>query len=253
MKRLLGFVAAVCLILFPVSAVRAQEHPKTVAVIVNATPKPGMQQQWEAALKKVVQWRRQHNDPWTRYVWEVMSGDETGTYVVGSFGHDWKDFDEESKLMQGDPVASIMDPVTQSHEYSYSELLTDISSMPTGGQPSPYLELTSYSLKPGAERDVIAVIKQANAAEKKTNYPSKPSAWYSLLNGGPSGTLVVVSARNNWADFQPPTQSFSDMIASVYGKAGDEALRKTFFRSIRASTSAILRYRPDLSYIAAAP
>ena len=128
----------------------------------------------------------------------------------------------------------------------------DLSATPPQADqaPSKFISVMTYSLKPGGFDSVENVIKQANAAVKKADWPAKPDAWYTLVNGGEGSQLAHVTARDNWADFQPPEPSFGKMLSNVFGKAGSGALYQRFLKSVRTWRTEIYRYRPDLSYIA---
>jgi hypothetical protein len=52
-----------------------------------------MSQQYEAGRKKHMAWHKSQNDPWSWHKWEVLTGPNTGSYVVGTFGHNWKDME----------------------------------------------------------------------------------------------------------------------------------------------------------------
>jgi hypothetical protein len=111
--------------------------------------------------------------------------------------------------------------------------------------------VVTFSLKPGQSPQVIDAIKEVNAAIQKSHWPAKPAGWYQLLNGGEGPVLVLASARNNWAEFQPPEKDLGSMLAGVYGKDGAQALFDKFYKNLRTVRTEIFRYRPDLSYLPA--
>ena len=80
----------------------AQETPGTVARIGVFEPKPGAAAQFEQGRKKHFEFHRKENDTWSWFTWEVISGEHEGTYITGTFGHQWKDFDAWEKLDRAD-------------------------------------------------------------------------------------------------------------------------------------------------------
>ena len=52
-----------------------------------------MVKQYEDGRKQEVDWHKQQKDPLARYVFEVLTGDQTGSYIVGRFGMKWSDMD----------------------------------------------------------------------------------------------------------------------------------------------------------------
>jgi hypothetical protein len=256
MKKGLSVLVFSCVLLLGVVPALAQTQPKTVAEVYFVTAKPGATADFEAAAKRHMQWHRQQNDTWTWLAWQVVDGDQIDQYVVGTFGHDWKDFDDKAKFEEEDDAnaMSVIGPYIQSLSSSFYALRPDLSlTRPTpGSQPPAYSSVTRVLLKPGGTMAAEEAIKEVNAAIKKSNWPAKPSAWYELLNGGEGPTLVIVGAREKWADFQPPEKEFGEMLGETYGKMGAENLFHKFYGSVRTFHSQIIKFRPDLSYMPAA-
>ncbi len=80
----------VCLVAHPALA---QSEPENIARSYTLDPKPGMASQLEDAMKAHIAWRKQHNDPWTWTVFQVVNGDNFGQYLVRSGNHRWADLD----------------------------------------------------------------------------------------------------------------------------------------------------------------
>lgn len=241
-----------------VMVVWGQSQPKnTVARIYTIKAKPGEGQQWEAAAKRFHAWEHQHNVPGNTYIWTVLTGPNEGAYVIGQFGHAWKDFD--AMQMQGEKdgvgkeLRATIAPYTESVMTSYYYFRPDLSINPPDPNmpPSPLTAVTFFTLKPGGMDPVVNVIKQANEAIKKTHWPgaNNPGGWYVLANGGVGPEIVLAGNLRNYAGMEPTSPSFGAMLVSVYGKAGAEALGRTFDRQVRGIRTELLHYRSDLSYI----
>src|SRR5579883_1812240 len=82
------------ILLFVACSLHAQDKPGTIAALEFQKPKNGMAPQYEAGRKQKAAWHKQQNDPQPLLVWEIMSGDNTGTYVVGRLQQHWADFDK---------------------------------------------------------------------------------------------------------------------------------------------------------------
>jgi hypothetical protein len=231
----------------------AQTQSNTIGEVIRVKVKTGQSQQWEAAVKTLEQWEHQHNIPDTIYMWSIIAGEHTGEYYVGLFGHNWKDFDaiwKETELNK--EIGATVAPYTESIERSFYEFLPDVSSPIDPSQPPPaYESITFFQLKLGGTDAVMNVIKQANVAIKKTNWSGRKSAWYRLVEGGEYPQLVLSTGHDDWASFQEPSPSFSDILQQTFGKAGSEALGREFDKNVRSARGEIIQYRPDLSYIAA--
>lgn len=254
MKKVLVLVSLLALaVAIPAGA---QTQSKNIARIYTIKAKPGQAQQWEAALKKLEAWEHQQNFPGTFYVWSVISGDHYGDYVLGEFGHEWKDFDEMQargeKAGFGKEVGETVAPYTESVKISYYAFQRDLSIVPPDPNkpPLPMSEVNFFTLKPGGLGPAMNAIKQVNAAIRKTHWPGgdTPGGWYVLVNGGEGPQLVLSGGYKNWAALQPPSTSFFKMLEEAYGEAGAKAIGHDFYSHVRSESNELIRYRPDLSY-----
>jgi hypothetical protein len=57
----------------------AQDKPGNLAALEFQKPKNGMVKQYEGGRKQKAKWHKQQRDPLPLYVWEVMTGDNTGS------------------------------------------------------------------------------------------------------------------------------------------------------------------------------
>ncbi len=248
MRKARVVLSSVFALLVALSA-SAQFPPKSIAVIDDVKAKPGAD--FEAAHKRHLQWHHQQHDTWSFVVWQIISGERSGNYVAGTFGHDWKDFDDRAKFEEADEAAFMQTvwPAVESATTSYWLYRADLS-LPEPGQtgPEPYAEVITFFLKPDAwEPDVEESIKKINGALKKGN-TALHGEWYQLLNGGPDA-MALVMGHKSWADFQPPGKDFFTVVTEAYGPQLTRTLFRTFGENMRATRSEIMHYRPDLSYI----
>jgi len=216
--------------------------------------KPGMTREYEEGRKKHMMWHREHNDAWSWYTWEIVTGENTGSYVVGTFGHNWSDLDGRTKFEADDSADAIakMGRTLEAELQSYYLLRSDLTISPPPPQPAPLASVTHFLLAPDGLNDFVEAVKKVGEGIKKTNYPmAGASRWYQLLNGGDSPHFVLVGDRANWAAFQPPTDKTLDaMMEEAYGKEQGAAILSTLRKSIRRVWTEALRYRPELSHIA---
>src|SRR5260370_41562989 len=61
-----------------------------------------MAREYENGRKQKAEWHKQQKDALPLMVWETISGDHTGTYIVGRLGQHWPDFDKPSVPEQAD-------------------------------------------------------------------------------------------------------------------------------------------------------
>lgn len=245
-KTLLFFILGlVWLLAVPVLA---QEKPGTVAGVWYIKPKAGMQQQFEQALKRHMDWHRQQKDTWTVKVWQVGTGERTGQYGRGVFGLHWKDLDSRAKFMEADGA----DYNANVAQYEESEVGSVYLYHPEMSRPmegdAPLSAVVEYHLNVGGESIFLMAVRKVHEAIQKSNYP----VYYylcELSNGGDHPTYVFVFPHKNWADFEPPEQTFLAMLEKAYGRDEAESVLKLFNKSVHGLRSQIIAYRPDLSYV----
>jgi hypothetical protein len=237
--------------MFPVLA----EQSSSVAEINFQQPKPGMTRAYENGRKKHMAWHKAQKDTWSWFTWEVVTGDNTGMYLTGTFKHGWKDFDGREKFDQADTAdfdANVGASVAHSSMSYYVER-ADISLSPTpaSSTPAALTAVTVFALKAESVNEFVEAVKKINEGIKKTNYPQPgPSRWYQLVNGGEGPQFVLVGDRANWAAFQSNDKTLDGMMEDAYGKEQGAAILASLRKAIRAIHTSANKYRPDLSYVA---
>jgi hypothetical protein len=246
-------VLGTLLTLVAVTPALAQQPGKLCEIHVNRV-KPGMAQQYEAGRKKHMAWHKSQKDTWSWYTWAVVTGEGTGSYVVGTFEHNWKDLDGREKFTQADAAdaQANLGPSLAGEEQSYYVYRDDLSGVPEAFPPAPLISVIHFMLKPEGGNDFVEAVKKIGDGIKKTNYPtSGPAHWYQLANGGAAPHFVLVFDRANWASFQPPTdKSLDSMMEEAYGKEQGAAILSSLRKATRSIYTEALQYRPDLSYVA---
>lgn len=250
MRRMGVYLSIVCMALLALP-VAGEEEPGVVARIYWVKPKAGMQQAFEAASKQHMEWHRQQNDPWTWNTWVIQTGEDFGTYGIGTFGHQWSDFDNPGVSPQADSahylanVGQYVESVTS----VFAAYLPKISRPRTAG-PAPMSVVLRFRVRMGKGEEFMNAIAKVSKAIEKTNWLAH-YAWYALVNGGEHPTFVLVLPQENYADMAPQEKPFEKMLEEAFGRAEAEAIRHTFDKTIKSESSYLSVSRPDLSYIPA--
>jgi hypothetical protein len=249
MKKLLSTAGAMLLV--GISGF-AQEKPGTIASLEFQKPKNGMVKQYEEGRKAKAAWHKQQNDTQPLMVWHVISGESTGTYIVGRVGQHWADLDKPSVPDQADleEYTKVVAPAVESMTAQYYEYLPKDSKPLDSMTPSKYSEVIVYHARQGKGTDFRAAITKITEAIEKTKWPVH-YYWYSLVNGGRTGTYVLVIPHANWADFEdkPDMKPFPEMLKEAFGQADADALLKKLQDATESETSEINEFRADLSYL----
>jgi hypothetical protein len=247
-------LSAFGIVLLGAFAVVAQDKPGTITSIEFQTPKNGMVKQYEDGRKQKVEWHKQQKDSQPLYVWQVISGDHTGTYLVGRLDQHWADFDKPSVPDKADleEYTKVIGSSVESLVTRYYEVLPKLSRPPDGSGISKYSEVITYRLRNGKESDFRSALERTTEAIDKTKWPVH-FYWYVLANGGTGTEYVLVIPHANWADFEdkPGMKTFAEMLKDAFGQSEADSIRKRFDDSTETVSSEINEFRADLSYLPA--
>ena len=248
--RRLGIVISVVLMLLAALAPMAQEKPGNMGRVFVTVPRPGMAQQYEEGRKRHMDWHRKQGDTWTWDTWQVETGQASGAYVTGTFGHQWKDFDAwEAKYGKGDlaDAAVNLSPSTGGGTNGFWIYLAEVSRPSDSKEPPKMAEVLHFMVNMDGEKAFNGAIRKIHEAIGKTNWPVRYT-WYELFNGGEHPHFVLVFPRNSWAEMAPQEVSFEAMLEKAYGEAEAETILTSLLKSVHHESSEVLLYRPELSY-----
>jgi hypothetical protein len=245
-------LSAVGIMLLAACSLAAQEKPGTIAALDFQKPKNGMVPQYQAGRKQKAAWHKQQNDPLPLFVWETLSGDNTGTYIVGRLGQHWADFDKPAIPDEADQaefqkvVGNYVDSVIS----RYYDFMPKISNPSDAKTPPKFSEVITFHVRYGKGSDFRSAIGRVYEAAQKTKWPVNYE-WYGLASGGPTGVYVLVLPRNNWADFEdkPDVKPFRDMLKEAFGQAEADSIVDRIDNSVQKETSEIIQFHPELSYM----
>jgi hypothetical protein len=238
--------------LFLACSLAAQDKPGTLAGLEFQKPKNGMLPQYEAGRKQKAAWHKQQNDPQPLMVWQILSGDGTGTFIVGRVGLHWADMDKPAIPDETDlaEFQKVVGNYVESITTQYYDFQPKISNPPAGMMPSKFEEILIFHVRYGKDSEFRSAIGRVYEAAQKTKWPPN-FEWYALVNGGDSGTYVLSLPRSSWADFadKPDVKPFRDMLKEAFGQAEADSIIDRIDHSVEKETSEIIQFRPDLSYL----
>ena len=245
------FVAAVLCSAAASVAALAQEKPGNIALVYTTKARSLNVMQHEAAMKKHFEWHRANRDAFTWFVWMVTSGENLGDFVVGTFGHQWKEFDARAKFDEADDADFIPNvlPTAEKVDLGYWEFLPAASHPSPSAQPAAMAQVTHYFVKPDGFVAFGDAIKALKTGLEKTNYPMYVY-WYRLVSGGEGPQFVVAVDRNSWAEMTGPAKSLDDALAEGLGAQKAAEVLAAIRQTTRYTRSYMIAYRPDLSYVA---
>jgi hypothetical protein len=252
--RISRLLSALSLSLIAAPLLVAQANPGTILQLEFQKPKNGMAQQYEEGRKQKAAWHKEQNDHTPLLVWEIMSGDDTGTYVVGQPPQHWADLDKPSVPEESDIAEynKAIGSYVESLKTRFYEFLPKLSNPPSSQLPPKYEEVIVFHVKYGKGSAFRSAVARAHDAGTKTKWPYNYE-WYELASGGPEGTWVLVEPHDNWASFedQPNVKPFRDMLKEAFGQAEADSIVDSINSSVMSADSSIIEFRADLSYIPA--
>ena len=233
----------------------AADRAGDLAIINTHTPKPGATAKYEAARVKHMAWHKAQKDPWSWLTWEIVSGEGSGGYYTGSFGHAWKELDAQEKLEKADNAEydKGIGPTLARSFTSYYLQRPDLSlTQPSGDSANRVQRPGLLPDQPGrgerlprhGEED------QRRHQEDQPSTEPAPSSFYQLVNGGEGPMYILAAGRANWAAFAPPGKNLDQMMEEAYGKEQGAAILAKGRKAIRSQRTETIKFRPDLSYVA---
>ncbi len=254
MRRVAIACAAVILTAWT-GAVIAQETsekpPESLAWEYFVSPAMGQGMKFEAGMKQHFLLHKKANDPWRRDVWQVVTGDQVGSYIIRTGGHTWADFDHEATI-PGDreDLAANVSPYMSSVAAAITEWDAEISRWPPDLPMPKLVEVTVYHLKPGAWRDFYMAVKKVHVAIGEKKLPMH-YGWEWTVSGGHGTEITLAIPHATWADFKGPGSTLWKAVEEVYSETEADMLRHLFSKSTESTESFIVAYRDDLSYVPA--
>lgn len=251
--KLTKLAVAVCTAGILAVGALAQDKPGTIASLEFQTPKNGMVKQYEEGRKAKIEWHKQQKDKEPLWVSEVLTGENTGTYIVGRFGMHWADLDKPSVPDAADleQYNKLIGPYVEKLTTSYYEYLPKWSN-PSPDMSAKYIVVITFHLRYGKGDDFQSAVARVNEANQKLKYPNHYS-WYRLANGGRGGTYVVTYDHANWASFEddPAIKPMRDRLREAFGEQDAMSVIERLNGAVESTYSDLIQPRPDLSYMPA--
>lgn len=220
------------------------------------TVTPAQQVAYEAGEKAWNECLRQHGFKYNVIALQHATGN-TYTYAYEIGPYSWADFDEMHSIEDACDATFRAEgnPHLKSETSNFFVEKSELSYMPAGWRNqtvTPLLDVITFTLKPGraADEAFTAAVKKITAAAVKTKSP----VYYRTLAVQAAGDenapdYLVVVPEKSWAEYGAPSHLWK-MMASVYGQADADAIRKSLDDSIAKSSEHIDSYNAGLSYIA---
>lgn len=249
--KALAFVLFAASLVAPPPELHAQEGDLAEIILVKA--RVGHDQAFEEGVKAYFEEVRRQQSPFAWLLWEIMTGENTGSYYVGSFDHSWSDFDR----MPSDPAAmrasfrEHVEPHVESANAGFWMHRDDLSHEPAMEEegPPPAFEQIFF-IKPtmaGAqewEGLVRELVGAARDADWETHWGT-----FQLVNGGELPQYVLAIGGDRFADFEEPSPTMAEMLTEQLGAERMQEIFQRFGELTEWEKSEMIAWREDLSYL----
>jgi len=239
-------------------AQQPQEKPGSLMATQEDIVKAGAREQYEAGRKQLAAWHASIKDPHALVVFEVRTGVSRGNYVLVRRGLKWADLDKESEAIpEAQRQAQAKKALGDSRDNSIPKMYEEVSELShetgaTSDRPAKFYEINTFHVPLGKTRLFVAAIARLREAIEKTKTPIDAS-WFSLDEGGESGTWIVVISHETWASFDgPAVKSPPEIVRDAFGPNEGQAIVEQIENATGGFfTSEVVEFRPDLSYFPA--
>ena len=224
----------------------AQQERGNVTLVMEMTPKPGSEKQFEAGLKQLSTWYASNNDPQARVVFMQITGEKFGTYSVVRRWMHWADLDKSSGERARVQFDKAMADTVATYALKVYEEVPALDHPANSERPEKYYEIDTFHVPLGKMDRFAGAAGRLREAIEKTKSPMDVS-WLALSEGGNFGTWVAAIGHDTSADFGSPTPD--EILKNAFG--GDEA--KSILNEISDLigghfTQEVIEFRADLSY-----
>ena len=233
-----------------IPAIAADEKPPTISRGYTLEVKPGQMAEFEAGMKKQIEWYKQNNETWQWHAWELETGAKTGQFVFRSPGHYWKDIDDRSErtARASSHFEEAVLPHLESIQGNLGRTLPDVSDWPDELGIPAMVSVHEFNLNYGRSEWFLQVIEKIHGAIQESNW-GLHYVWITRVSGGEVPTFFLVIPHKNWADMEGPEKPFRTMLEETLGKKEAVAVMAGLRECVRKESAALARYRPELSYI----
>lgn len=224
----------------------AQQKPGNVTLVVEMTPKPGSEKQFEAGLKQLAAWYASNNDSQARVVFMQITGEKTGTYSVVRRWMHWADLDKPSGEQARVQFDKAMADTVATYALRVYEEIPELDHPANLERPAKYYELDTFHVPLGKQDRFAAAVGRFREAIEKTESPMDVS-WLALTEGGEFGTWVAAIGHDSSGDFGSPTPD--EVLNKAFGAEQGSATVNEISALIGGHfTEEVIEFRPDLSY-----
>lgn len=214
--------------------------------------KPGQRGAFDEGYRRHLEWHAEHDDPFVWYGWDVVTGSDVGVFVDGTFGPTPAEFDgrvapAEDAADFAATAGPFADPLWRRIYRVRPDLGT--SSFLEDREPTPFLRVLEYALKPGSGPEFEELLNRAARRAEAPEAGEGPRSWaaYELLDGGRApGFLLLIPATGTAAVGAGGPMAW---LEALVGPDDRSRVRDNLFSAVDGASSALWVLRRDLTLV----
>ncbi|WP_371378956.1 hypothetical protein [Thalassotalea aquiviva] len=238
------------LALFCLSGISFAEDakPKSLADSWIVVPNAGQSEQFEAALKKHLTFRKQQGDTRQWHTYTPVIGKNLNYYVIRSCCTAWNDVDAYKQWGDDKEVGKHwmknVDKFVQSYQHTYNRLDFENSKWDDTKKYN-YFGVNRMTPIPGKGSEIRKYKKAISDNAKAMNWPF---SWSWSWEIGGDENLILVFPYESYADMTPPEKPFATALGE-HMKDKDKAMEilKNWSSSFSHTTYTVYAHREELS------
>jgi hypothetical protein len=248
--RVLAVAAlAAALGILPASS-QAQDAGGNIAQTVIVDPLPGHGLAFEEGMKAHQENMIRAGDESVWVTFEIVAGERSGQFMVGSFGHDWADFDQAPPVDPARAQESMADnimPHVGDFRVQWMERLVDLGGWTPDSPQAPMYEVVSFQVRTGMDSAFENFLKKMKHALEEAGTMPAYSVFVPVL-GGNGGQWAISVPHQTMAEFGGPSRDWMEqLLVQVYGHADMQVIIDGLNAAVESTTSELFVLRPDLS------
>jgi hypothetical protein len=228
----------------------AQEATGTIAQTVVVDPLPGHGSAFEEGVKAHMENMLRAGDESVWVTYEVVAGERSGQFMVGTFDHAWADFDQAPPVDPARAQQSMADnisPHVQDFRVQWMERMVDLGGWTPESPRAPMYEVITFQIRPGQDRVFEHFLTKLKGAMAETGSMPAYSVFLPVIGGG-GGQWAVSVPHQSFAEFGTGSRDWMEqLLVQVYGHADMQTIIDMADSAIESSTSELFVLRPDLS------
>ncbi|MBT8135619.1 MAG: hypothetical protein KJO54_01265 [Gammaproteobacteria bacterium] len=245
--RLILILAALAVAL-PVFADNHMDPDADLADAWYIVVKDGHHEEFEAAFKDHLKYRKKKRDPRPWKTYAPIIGSDLNHYVIRHCCVSWADMDSyrewAQKAKTGDHWDENVDPHVAKYKHYMHKIDFENNSWPEDDPGYQLFGVTRWKIKQGHGGKVDEIKKMFSDHAKEGGW-SRSWAWSSQIGGG--DMMSLVTPYMNYADIKGPAGGFGKFLA---GRIGEEATSKAFAdfgMNFHGSSYTVYRLVEDMS------